>query len=120
MSCRYAADPNHARAVDLLRKALDDGERLVTPSYVVVEAAALIQRRLGLNAAVSFLRETQHLGLYWVTPLDHEQAIDLLEPGNRGLSLVDCGSFTIMRRLDLNIALAFDADFERAGFALYG
>jgi predicted nucleic acid-binding protein len=34
--------------------------------------------------------------------------------------LVDRVSFVVMRDLGVNVALAFDAHFQRAGFQLYG
>ena len=39
--------------------------------------------------------------------------------GRRGLSLVDCMSFIVMRKLEVRQAFAFDADFEREGFEMY-
>jgi predicted nucleic acid-binding protein len=39
--------------------------------------------------------------------------------GRRGLSLVDCASFVIMRRYGITRAMAFDEDFAREGFEIY-
>lgn len=113
-------DPNHREAVAAFRRLLDDGEDVLLHSYILVEAAALLQRRLGLSSALQFLQESQGFQIHWVSSGDHEEAVGLLgERGKRGLSLVDCASFAIMRRYQVNRALAFDADFAQEGFALF-
>jgi len=43
----------------------------------------------------------------------------LEERNRRGLSLVDCASFVVMRRYGIEEAFAFDEDFEKEGFRLY-
>ena len=114
------ADLNHTRAVQLARRASENGETLLVHNYVVVEAAALLLRRLGLDSAMRFLRETDRLRTHWVTDDDHRLGVDLLgERDRRQLSLVDCVSFVVMRKLEVGSALAFDADFQREGFARY-
>lgn len=113
-----ANDPNHARAVDLFDDALK--ERVLVHSYVIVESVALLQNRLGLPVALQFLRDSEAFTVHWVASADHRRAVRLLgERGRRGLSLVDCVSFLVMRRHSLAEALAFDPDFEMEGFQLY-
>ena len=90
-------------------------------SYVISEAAGLLQRRLGLAAALAFVTQVDDFTVHWLGTEEHRQAGALLEAkARRGLSLIDCASFVVMRRYGLTHALAFDADFEREGFALYG
>lgn len=43
-------------------------------------------------------------------------AAALVAAGRRSLSLVDCVSFEVMRRLAISTAFAFDRDFARVGF----
>ncbi|MBM3948199.1 MAG: PIN domain-containing protein [SAR202 cluster bacterium] len=113
-------DPNHEVAVEAFRRLLDESEDILLHSYVLVEAAALLQRRLGLESALKFLRESQRFHIHWINSGDHEEAVGLLEErGKRGVSLVDCASFAIMRRYQVNRSLAFDADFMQEGFFLY-
>jgi len=114
------SDPNHGQALVAFQRLLEDGEDVLVHSYVLVEAAALLQRRLGLDSALRFLQESSGFHVHWVSSRDHEESVGLLaERGKRGLSLVDCASFTIMRQYQVNRALAFDEDFEREGFVLY-
>ena len=113
-------DPNHGEALMAFRRLLEDGEDILVHNYILVEAAALLQRRLRLDSALQFLQESQGFQVHWVSSGDHEEAARLLgERGKRGLSLVDCASFAIMRRYQVNHALAFDVDFEQEGFILY-
>lgn len=113
-------DRNHARARELFRQILVSGEAILTQSYVLVEAAALLQRRLGIDVALQFLKHADSFEIHWVAPDDHRAAIGLLaERRQRRLSLVDCVSFLVMRQHGARRALAFDDHFQREGFALY-
>ncbi len=115
-----SADRYHARAERLVTQLYQDGEQLVLHSYVLAEAATLIQRRLGLQRALRFLHQSHEFHLRWITETDHEAGVEILEQeGRRELSLVDCVSFAVMRSAGIDTAFAFDADFERAGFHLY-
>ena len=49
-------------------------------------------------------------------PKLHEAAVSAFLAARGALSLVDCVSFEVMRRLAIPTAFAFDRDFERAGF----
>ena len=113
-------DANHNRALFLFNDALAAGETLLMHNYVVVEAAALLQRRLGMTSALQFLSETTAFQVHWISGVDHLQAVSILEErARRGLSLVDCTSFVVMRQYGVAEALAFDTDFEQEGFVPY-
>ncbi|MBI4312782.1 MAG: PIN domain-containing protein [Chloroflexi bacterium] len=113
-------DPNHEQAVSLFGQALTSMEALLVHSAILIEATALLQRRLGLAAALRFLEQSERFVIHWITDRDHGQAVELLkERGRRGLSLVDCTSFVVMRHYHVNQALAFDGDFQQEGFAPY-
>ncbi|MDP8970577.1 MAG: PIN domain-containing protein [Actinomycetota bacterium] len=113
-----ADDPDHERAATALRALRAGDERLLTTSYVLVEAAALLQSRIGLPA-VRTLHERLRpvLDLFWVDADLHDEAMSaLLAADTRGLSLVDWVGFTLMRRRGLARAFAFDDDFASEGF----
>ena len=115
-----ASDDLHELAKSFLSAALQSGEELLTHNYVLLESTALIQSRLGLNIAMSIYEHEFPATVYWVTESDHQEAVDVLrQRGRRRLSLVDCMSFVVMRRLGLTQAFAFDSDFEREGIQLY-
>ena len=111
------ADENHSEAVAALDEATAQGLGVLTHNYVLVESAALLQSRIGLRSALAFLSDAEKFTIHWVTPRDHADAVTLLaERNRRGLSLVDCMSFTVMRKYGVIAALAYDADFETEGF----
>ena len=93
---------------------------MLVHNYVLVEAAALLQGRLGTSSAFQFLRDSGRFQVHWIGQEDHRQAVALLEERNRrGLSLADCASFVVMRQYQTVLALAFDHDFETEGFTMY-
>lgn len=113
-------DPNHERAKRLFQQALAAEEDLLIHNYILAESTALLQTRLGLEQALRFLRESESFYIHWLTDQDNKKGVDLLSKRRRrGLSLVDCVSFIVMRRYRVKKALAFDPDFQREGFQLY-
>lgn len=121
-SALYAAlnsgDERHQEARQRLTDLLQRDDLLITTNYVVVETAALLARRLGLDAVRSFETDLlPALDVIWVDPAIHRRAVNaLLAAGRRDLSLVDCVSFEVMRDHGLRDALAFDRHFTEHGF----
>ena len=114
------ADPLYERAKERFKALLDMGEEILTHNYVLVEAMALIQSRLGLIAALKLAHDCHAFEIEWVDEATHGEAVHCLTNlGKRQVSLVDQVSFLIMRRRGVRMALAFDADFEREGFQLF-
>ena len=110
----------HTEAVAALTKVTAQGQGVLTHNYILVESAALLQSRIGLRTALAFLSDAEKFTVHWVTPRDHADAVALLaERKRRGLSLVDCMSFTVMRNYGVTAALAYDADFEAEGFEVW-
>ena len=102
-----------------MEEVLDD-ERLATHNYVVVETAALVQRRLPADALRSLMHDLlPTIELLRVDPEAHAAAVAaLLASGSRRTSLVDWVSFEMMHRHGIDDAFAFDADFASRGFRL--
>ena len=114
------ADPNHATAYKKFDLASKSGEIFLLHNYILVESAALLQARLGLPPALLFLEDAQALEVEWVDLELHKEAVkELKRIGKRGISLVDCTSFLVMRRRDVKQAFAFDPDFHDQGFIMY-
>ena len=90
----------------------------VTHYGVVLEANALVKRRLGMDAALELHDGLlAALDLEWVDRILHRAAVTaMLAAGHRRVSLVDWTSFELMRAKGIRYALAFDSDFERRGF----
>jgi predicted nucleic acid-binding protein len=114
------ADPNHADAYQKFDLALKSGEIFLLHNYVLVESAALLQARLGLQPALLFLRDAKAFNMEWVDSALHQEAVKELERiGKQGISLVDCMSFVVMRRRSVQRVLVFDPDFHDQGFTIY-
>ena len=102
-----------------LLEGLEHGKlAAVTHSSVIVETAALVQRRLGMAAVRTLLDDLLPLfDVVWVDAELHAQATTaLLAANQRQISLVDWTSFAVMRRRAIDEAFAFDDDFEQRGF----
>lgn len=112
-------DARHEVAAQTFR-FLVHGERLVAHNYVILEAIALTQRRLGLDAVRDLNdRLVPLIDIRWVDPEEHRAAAEsMLAAGRQRVSLVDWASFGLMRRLRIDTAFAFDRDFSDQGFEL--
>ena len=114
------ADPNHIAAYSKFGDVLKSGEMFLLHNYILLESAALLQERLGLSSAILFLKDAKSFEVEWVDLDLHEEAEKELEKiGKRGISLVDCTSFIVMRRRGVQRAFAFDPDFKNQGFLIY-
>ena len=111
-------DENHRAAVDRGTELVEGPEALLATNYILVEAFAVLARRLGFEAVRTFQTlVVPALEVSWVDQRFHETAVAaLLTAGSRDLSLVDCTSFELMRRQGVDTAFAFDAHFIQQGF----
>ena len=116
-----AGDAWHQPADSLWRRLLDEDHPLVTTNYVVVESCAVAQRRLSLEAVRTLQGDILPLVVIrWVDETTHQAAMTaMLTAGRRQLSLVDCTSFEVMRRLNIGRAFTFDRHFAEQGFACF-
>ena len=113
------ANPNHITAYSRFEDVLKSGEIFILTNYILLESAALLQARLGLHSAILFLKDAKSFEVEWVDLDLHEEAEKELERiGKRGISLVDCTSFIVMRRRGVQRAFAFDPDFKDQGFLI--
>jgi predicted nucleic acid-binding protein len=111
-------DANHPRAREKWLNLLSSAPILVCSNYVLVESFALIQRRLGIQALRVFQED--------ILPLVNVERIDetthlagvtgLLAAARRELSLVDCTSFVVMRKLGIKDAFTYNSHFAEEGF----
>lgn len=111
-------DRYHDDATLVWRRLVLQNEPVICTNYVVVEAIALVQRRLGLAAVRRLLQDLiPWLSIEWVQPEIHEVAISaLLAANRRGLSIVDCVSFEVARRKRVSAIFSYDRDFVEHGF----
>lgn len=112
-------DTNHPVAAEWFAgPARESEERLLTHNYVLVEAAALVHRRLGPTATRDLIVELVPLLHVWFVDQDlHRAAANaFLAAVRRRVSLVDWVSFELMRQSGISQAFAFDRDFATEGF----
>lgn len=115
-----AADPFHPQAIHLFRRAVTENWTLATTSYVVHEAWALIQRRLGMDAVRDFQRGLLSLcDVIFVDARLHAAGLTrCLAANRRHLSLTDCVSLEWMHEHEVTAAIAQDVHFAEAGISL--
>lgn len=93
---------------------------MVTTNYVLGETWTLVRRRSGHAAALGFLDRLQALPDVEIVHVDEAAEREawrwLRDQGERDYSFVDATSFAVMRRRRMREALAFDGDFNAAGF----
>jgi predicted nucleic acid-binding protein len=114
-------DDNHRAAAAWLHDVgADVNERLITHNYIVVETAALVQRRLGaLALRVLFDAMIPALSVLFVDEERHARAVaGHLAAARRKPSLVDWVSFQLVHDLALDRAFVFDRDFAREGITI--
>lgn len=115
------SDPRHSVAVERFGALLADGSAILTHNYVLVESLALVQHRLGREAAVKTARSAARFEIAWIDSALHREAVRRFgRARGRRVSFVDETSFLIMKSRGIDTAFAFDADFAKRGFRLLG
>jgi predicted nucleic acid-binding protein len=115
-------DRAHKIAKQIWDRFVLEDVSLYTHNYLIVEASALIQNRLGMNATQDLHRKILPvLEIEWITHQQHQEIINTyLLANRRQLSLVDCASFETMRRHGIRKAFTFDKHFAEQGFEIIG
>ncbi len=110
-------DGRHDQARALVSRGIG---RVLTSNHVVGETWTLLSRRSGHRAAVGFLDRLYALPDLEVRHIDQATEADawrwLRSHDEREYSFVDATSFALMRRHRIREALAFDGNFNAAGF----
>lgn len=113
-------DNNNAVASEMLASLAENGEQLITSNYILVESYALIQRRLGMNAIRDFQNKIlPSMIIVWISMEEHQRAMrQFLSENRRNLSFVDCSSFEIIQKLQVEKVFTFDSHFREQGFGI--
>lgn len=112
-------DASFSAAQRVLGRIRTGRMQLLTTTYVIVEAHALILNRAGREPGVKFLRglEGSAMGILRPTSDDERRAREIVYTHtDKTYSLTDAISFAVMERLGLTRAFTYDRDFERFGF----
>ena len=115
-----SSDTYHEKARYLWISLLDEESHLHTTNYIIIETLALLQSRLGFEAAHIYASDILGLiDILWVDEPRHKLAFELwLSLGRNKLSLVDCVSFITMRHYELENVFGFDRHFDEQGFKI--
>jgi len=113
-------DANNRKATKVWTNLLGTEDTLVTSNYILLEAFALMQSRLGLEAVRGFQEDILPLiAIEFVSPEVHRSGTAaLLSASGRSLSLVDCISFELMRSSGIKSVFTFDHHFKEQGFVV--
>ncbi len=114
--------PDHDRLSAALRARVERRVRIVTSNLIVAESHALIMRRVGIAAALRFVRLVRASPNVVVSSsaLLEEAAVTdwLMRYANQPFSLVDAVSFAIMADRGTRAALTLDRHFAIAGYEI--
>ncbi len=113
-------DRFHGVAVEWAARIKRDRILLVTSRAVQLEFGAALSRAPYRAVAIALLDEMERDPEIDIAPLSEElfqSALQLFRDRNdKGWSLADCVSFTLMRQRAITAALATDVHFTQAGF----
>ena len=113
----FSRDNHHEEARLLWEEDLGP---LLCTNHVVGETWTFLRRRAGHGKAVAFLdaiQASRRVVLSYVDEASEAEALRWLRRHDeREYSFVDATSFAVMRRRRLTEALAFDDEFQAAGF----
>ena len=115
-----ADDRNHRAAIDFLRAT--PRARFVLSEMILGEVATRLAARAGALRAVEVARALLASQRYEVLFVDRELLNDatafMEKHSDKRLSLTDCASMALMRRIGLEAAFTFDRDFRDCGFGM--
>lgn len=116
------AHRDHEPMVATLREQLRQGARIVTTNMIVAETHALLLRRAGHRAALTFLKAVRQapIQVEYITPERETDAVVrwIERFADQALSLTDACSFVVMTELGIREALTLDHHFAIAGFVV--
>ena len=111
-------DLNNESASATLINLVESGEELLCTNYILVEAYALIQNRMGMDAINDFQKDIlPSINITWIDKEEHKDIVTrFISSNRRQLSFVDCSSFEIMKQLGIKTVFTFDKHFREQGF----
>ena len=113
-------DPNNHAASEQLADLVESGEELFCTNYILVEAYALLQSRLGMDAIRDFQKTIlPSIKIIWLGEEEHTRIVEkFISDNRRSLSFVDHSSFDAMRHKGIDTVFTFDKHFREQGFTV--
>lgn len=117
-----ARQPFHALAADVYRQARDQHRVVVTTNYILAELSGLLTSPLRLPRPlivrfIDAIKSSPYVAVVHVDAALDEEGWQLFRNRlDKEWSLVDCVSFTLMKRHGIQEALTADHHYSQAGF----
>ncbi len=112
-------DQFHQKAVDWLQ---NNTEKLITSNFIIIETLGWLRYMKGKNIAVETgknLYSGEGITLERVTLRDEKDAWKLFQKvSKRSISMVDCITSVVMKRLNIKGIFTFDRDFIDFDFTI--
>ncbi len=109
-----ADDANHSAALDTARRIAAEGRTNFATNYLEVETHSLLLRRIGRDAALRWLFESE-MPIERATAADEQRGREILaRHRDKEWSLCDAISFAVVERRG-GIAFSFDHHFRQYG-----
>ena len=118
-----ADDDHHRKAAAISQRLIARKVVLVLPNFILAEAHAILNKRLGPQAARDFLNSAlQEYEIVRATLEDEWAAYALLQQTSRAkdLSYFDAVAIAMADRLGIGEVFSFDRHFKLAGLSLAG
>lgn len=112
----------YPQAEKYFRLAIQKQQKIYTTNYVIAELVALLNSPLRVSREKVFEIVDAIKTVSYVEVIHVDKEIDTLawklckSRVDKAWSLVDCSSFIVMQKLDIQEALTTDQHFEQAGF----
>ncbi|MBD2189130.1 type II toxin-antitoxin system VapC family toxin [Pseudanabaena mucicola] len=112
----------YPQAEKYFRLAIQNQQKIYTTNYVIAELVALLNSPLRVSREKVFEIVDAIKTVSYVEVIHVDKEIDTLawklckSRLDKAWSLVDCSSFIVMQKLDIQEALTTDQHFEQAGF----
>lgn len=117
-----ANEPYHAQAKGYLQTVLQNQQHLFTSNYIIAELVALLhsplcQSRLQIFKIIDAIKTVPYVQILHIDAETDKASWDLCKScQDKAWSLVDCTSFVLMERVNIQDVLTSDRHFEQAGF----
>lgn len=114
--------PFHQTVVSTFQQLRQNRALIVTSNYVIAELVALLESpmrtpRSRIFTIIDTIKATPYLDVVHIDSATDTAAWSLCKSRpDKNWSLVDCSSFVLMERQNIQIALTSDRHFEQAGF----
>jgi len=117
-----ATDSYHQQATQWFSQARQQGRKMVTTNYILLELVALLNSRLQVSRTKLFdyveaVKTASYIHLIHIdVAIDAAAWVLLKSRKDKFWSLVDATSFVVMQQLGIQESLTTDHHFEQAGF----